>query len=146
MIIFFLNFSGDANNNDSAPRDKGCRICKEEGHFARDCPKKGEGGPKKGCFKCGEEGHNKADCPKEDEEGDGGGKKGCLKCGGDHMAKDCEKPDVCRLCGEEGHKGSDCDGAKTHSITKEDGTKVEIYIPTEVMPIFFRKLKFFYCS
>jgi len=124
--------SGDANNNDSAPRDKGCRICKEEGHFARDCPKKGEGGPKKGCFKCGEEGHNKADCPKEDEEGDGGGKKGCFKCGGDHMAKDCEKPDVCRLCGEEGHKGSDCDGAKTHSITKEDGTKVEIYIPTEL--------------
>jgi len=142
---------GDSNNNDSAPRDKGCRICKEEGHFARDCPKKGEGGPKRGCFKCGEEGHSKADCPKEDEEGGGGEKKGCFKCGGDHMAadceqpdkcrkcgeeghiaKDCEKPDVCRFCGQEGHKAGDCEAPKTHEITKEDGTKVEIYFPTEL--------------
>ncbi len=28
--------------------------------------------------------------------GAGGEKKGCFKCGGDHMAKDCEKPDTCR--------------------------------------------------
>ena len=56
------------------------------------------------------------------------------------MAADCEKPDVCRLCGEEGHKGSECEGAKTHTIAKEDGTKTEIYIPTEVLLIFIKNL------
>ena len=48
------------------------------------------------------------------------------------MAKDCEKPDVCRFCGQEGHKAGDCEAPKTHEITKEDGTKVEIYFPTEL--------------
>ena len=113
-------------------RDSGCRICKEDGHFARDCPKKGEQGErKKGCFKCGEEGHNKADCPKADEEGETRERKGCFKCKGDHMAKDCEQPDKCRMCGEEGHMSKDCTGAKTHSI-EVDGVKKEIYIPTEM--------------
>merc|ERR1711970_909222 len=97
--------SGDANNNDSKPRDKGCRICKEEGHFARDCPEKGEGD---------------------------GEKKSCFKCQGDHMAADCEQPDKCRKCGEEGHIASDCESPKTREVTKEDGTKVEIYFPTEI--------------
>ena len=40
-----------------------------------------------------------------DDEDEDKAKKGCFKCGGDHMAKDCEKPDVCRLCGEEGTLG-----------------------------------------
>jgi len=119
--------SGDTNNNDDKPRDKGCRICKEEGHFARDCPEKGEkgdgDGEKKGCFKCGGD-HMAADCEQPDV---------CRKCKEEgHMAKDCEKPDVCRFCGEEGHKAGDCEGPKTHEITKEDGTKVEIYFPTEI--------------
>lgn len=179
--------SGDANNN-SKSNDKGCRICKEEGHFARECPKKGEDRPKRGCFKCGEEGHSKADCPNEAKDG-GGDKRGCFKCKGDHMASecelpdtcrkckkeghmaadceepdrchkckeeghmaadcelpdkcykcrkeghmaaDCEEPDKCRFCGEEGHKAGDCTGAKTHEVTKEDGTKHEIYIPSEL--------------
>ena len=51
-------------------------------------------------------------------------KKGCFKCGGDHFAKECDKPDTCRMCGEEGHVSKDCSGAKTHCITKEDGTYV----------------------
>lgn len=140
--------TGDSNNNVS---DKSCRICKEEGHFARDCPKKGE--QKKGCFKCGEEGHNKADCPssggddrkrgcyKCGEEGhnkadcpqadDSEKNRGCFKCKGDHMAKDCELPDRCRSCGEEGHKSSECSGAKTHVIETADGEKREVYIPSE---------------
>merc|ERR1711971_605418 len=136
--------------NNSKSNDKGCRICKEEGHFARECPKKGEDRPKRGCFKCGEEGHSKADCPNEAKDG-GGDKRGCFKCKGDHMASecelpdtcrkckkeghmaaDCEEPDKCRFCGEEGHKAGDCTGAKTHEVTKEDGTKHEIYIPSEL--------------
>merc|ERR1711890_101932 len=57
----------------------------------------------------------------------------CHKCGEEgHMAKDCEKPDVCRFCGQEGHRAGDCEAPKTHEITKEDGTKVEIYFPTEL--------------
>jgi len=55
--------AGDSNNNTAS--DKGCRICHEEGHFARECPNKKE--KKSGCFKCGEEGHNKADCPNAGE-------------------------------------------------------------------------------
>ena len=54
----------------------------------------------------------------------------CRKEG--HLAADCEEPDKCRFCGEEGHKAGDCTGAKTHEVTKEDGTKHEIYIPSEV--------------
>ena len=60
------------------------------------------------------------------------------------MAADCEMPDKCRFCGEEGHKAGDCTGAKTHKITKEDGTESEIYIPTEVrilIYIFFMAAK-----
>jgi len=69
----------------------------------------------------------------DDKGGDSGEKKkGCFKCGGDHFAKECDKPDTCRMCGEEGHISKDCSGAKTHCITKEDGTKQEIYIPKEV--------------
>ena len=52
------------------------------------------------------------------------------------MAADCEEPDKCRFCGEEGHKAGDCTGAKTHEVTKEDGTKHEIYIPSEVKLFF----------
>jgi len=122
--------AGDSNNNTAS--DKGCRICHEEGHFARECPNKKE--KKSGCFKCGEEGHNKADCPNAGEDDGEKEKKGCFKCGGDHMAKDCEQPDKCRKCGEEGHKSNDCEtGFKTQTreVVGEDGEMVkrEIYVP-----------------
>jgi len=122
--------AGDSNNNTAS--DKGCRICHEEGHFARECPNKKE--KKSGCFKCGEEGHNKADCPNAGEDDGEKEKKGCFKCGGDHMAKDCEQPDKCRKCGEEGHKSNDCEtGFKTQTreVLGEDGEMVkrEIYVP-----------------
>jgi len=121
---------GAGDTTDNAASDKGCRICHEEGHFARECPNKKE--KKSGCFKCGEEGHNKADCPNAGE--DSGEKKGCFKCGGDHMARDCEQPDKCRKCGEEGHKSNDCEtGFKTQTreVVGEDGETVkrEIYVP-----------------
>jgi len=122
--------TGDFNNNTAS--DKGCRICHEEGHFARECPNKKE--KKSGCFKCGEEGHNKADCPNAGEDDGEKEKKGCFKCGGDHMARDCEQPDKCRKCGEEGHKSNDCEtGFKTQTreVLGEDGEMVkrEIYVP-----------------
>jgi len=141
--------AGDSNNNTAS--DKGCRICHEEGHFARECPNKKE--KKSGCFKCGEEGHNKADCPNAGEDDGEKEKKGCFKCGGDHMAKDCEQPDKCRKCGEEGHMARDCEqpdkcrkcgeeghksndcetGFKTQTreVLGEDGEMVkrEIYVP-----------------
>jgi len=48
------------------------------------------------------------------------------------MARDCEKPDVCRRCGQEGHMVKDCEEPeKTRVVESEDGTKREIYVPTE---------------
>jgi hypothetical protein len=41
----------------------GCRICKEEGHFARECPNKPPGSDN--CFRCKQEGHFANDCPNE---------------------------------------------------------------------------------
>ncbi|RSH81608.1 hypothetical protein EHS25_006230 [Saitozyma podzolica] len=60
----------------------GCRICHEQGHFARECPKKDL------CHKCGEPGHISRECP----NGGGGGRSGgaCYKCGEEgHISRDC---------------------------------------------------------
>ncbi len=98
---------GDSNNNEAKKSGgSGCRKCGEDGHFARECPNAGDGDKKPDvCRKCGEEGH---------------------------FAKDCEKPDMCRRCGEEGHMVRDCpEPEKTRVRENEDGTKTEIYVPTE---------------
>jgi len=46
------------------PGGDGCRICKEEGHFARECPNKPPGSD--ACFRCKQEGHFANDCPNEE--------------------------------------------------------------------------------
>jgi len=95
-----------------------CKKCKQEGHMARDCeiPDK--------CRKCNEEGHMARDCEIPDK---------CRKCNEEgHMARDCELPDTCKRCGEEGHMVAECSQAEqTRTITAEDGTVREIYVPKE---------------
>ena len=45
------------------------------------------------------------------------------------MSRECELPDVCKRCGEEGHMVAKCTEALTLTITDEDGTVREIYVP-----------------
>lgn len=83
--------------------------CSQEGHFARECPDKPEGGGLTGeCFNCGEVGHNKADCPNPRVERPFSGT--CNSCGVEgHAARNCPtNPETCKLCGKPGHKKLDC--------------------------------------
>jgi hypothetical protein len=83
--------------------------CNQEGHFARECPDKPEGGGLTGeCFNCGEVGHNKADCTNPRVERAFTGT--CNLCGEEgHPARSCPKnPQECRLCKQQGHKAIDC--------------------------------------
>jgi probable ATP-dependent RNA helicase DDX4 len=137
--------------------DNACRICGEEGHFSRECPSKPPGSDN--CRKCGEEGHMARDCTLPDtcrrckEEGHMAAECSlpeiCRKCKEEHptaecslpdvcrrckaeghMIWDCELPEVCNRCGEEGHRVSECtEEEKTRTITDEDGTEREIYVP-----------------
>ncbi|KAF2260468.1 hypothetical protein CC78DRAFT_25192 [Lojkania enalia] len=83
-------FGGEVGGGDGSGDgggDRTCRICKQEGHFARECPDKPASGSLTGvCFNCREVGHNKADCPNPVVE---------------HTM-------ACRLCQQEGHRAVEC--------------------------------------
>nr|POF01295.1 cellular nucleic acid-binding protein like [Quercus suber] len=86
--------------------------CGEDGHFARDCPDKPEGGTgglTGECFNCGEVGHNKSDCTNPRVEREFTGEcRVCAQTG--HRAADCpsKPPRTCAVCHEEGHVATDC--------------------------------------
>jgi len=89
---------------------------------------------KRGCFNCGEEGHRKDECTEPPKEREGGDRpKGCFRCKAeDHISKDCPLPETCRRCGQEGHRVAECsEPEKTRVVEGDDGTKREIYVPTE---------------
>lgn len=77
-----------------------CRICKKDGHFAKDCPK---AGPLR-CGNCRKEGHHIDECPEP---------LVCPRCKGEHKVRDCTEPMKCRHCEGE-HMARDC---PTHVAT-----------------------------
>ncbi|KAH0615334.1 uncharacterized protein H6S33_000970 [Morchella sextelata] len=87
-----------------------------KGHFSRECPQGGGGGPQV-CFNCGQEGHRSSDCTNEK----------VIKCRNcdvfGHSARDCPMPrDISRIkcnnCGEMGHYNRDC---KNPTVEQESG-------------------------
>lgn len=101
---------------------KKCAVCRETGHYARDCTK--ERVDRFACRNCRQRGHTAADCtePKSAENVE------CRRCGqskffsqtlrwfvltslGGHFSKDCPDappPRTCRNCGQEGHMSKEC--------------------------------------
>jgi hypothetical protein len=52
------------------------------------------------CYRCGKAGHIKRGCAEI---------LNCPHCGGNHMTKNCKKPDsLCQFCGSEDHLASNC--------------------------------------
>lgn len=94
------NFEGSFNANvgdDLQPQDGPsgeCRICKKEGHFARECP---DAGPMR-CGNCRKQGHHIDECPDP---------LVCPRCQGEHKVRDCSEPMKCRHCEGE-HMARDC--------------------------------------
>jgi len=136
--------AGGEEEEEEKPRGGGdgkCRNCKQEGHFASDCPEP------EVCRKCRKEGHKAADCGLPDK---------CRNCGEEgHMVADCPRPDICKRCKEEGHKVADCpqpmicnrckkeghmvrectEEEQTRTYTDAEGVEKEVYIPAPDAPI-----------
>ena len=50
------------------PNSQACRVCLQEGHFAKNCPDAKENQKVFACYNCGKEGHNFRNCPEPKKE------------------------------------------------------------------------------
>lgn len=88
-----------------------CAICRQEGHFARDCTEIRV--DPHACRNCKKPGHKKEDCPEPPDASN----VECRKCNQmGHFSRDCpnveSQPRGCRNCGEEGHMAKECEKPK----------------------------------
>jgi len=130
--------SGSNHGKGGGSGDNKCRNCRQEGHFAGDCPE-----PQR-CRRCKSEDHVMADCPEPAKCGN------CREEG--HMTSECPEPEVCRRCKKEGHKVMDCpeplrcgrcggeghfgrdctEELKTRTYEDAEGNTKEIYVPKDL--------------
>jgi len=132
---------GNGGGGGGGGGDNKCRNCRQEGHFASDCPnpevcrrckkeghKKDECPEPAKCYNCRQEGHETNECPEPEK---------CRRCKEEgHKVADCPKPQVCNRCGEEGHMVRECtQEEQTRTYTNEEGQEREIYVPKEDAPV-----------
>ena len=131
--IIFIYYQSPGRNRDR--ESKGCYECGRDGHVAKYCPKKRNGGDDRGgdrsnfrsdrrpeggrtfskdCYNCNRPGHIAKDCPdppKKRYEGNRDDRFKSDRGGGErgrYMGSRPPRPSGCYNCSEEGHIAKDC--------------------------------------